>query len=388
MAIEGPLRELSLEDVFQLLELASKTGVLTVRSEQRADQATVHFQNGAIVFARRHRSLRRLGQQLLRAGKLTERELDAGLASQREGSGEKLGRILLEMGSVEKEELYRQLRFQLEEIVYDLMGWEEGYFRFEETSDVVADEGLRIRVESLLMEGARRIDEWSRLEPKIPSLEVTPVLASAEDEGAGPLDLRSDEWEVLAEVDGARDLRQIAADLGRSSFEVAKIVYGLVSMGVVEIEHRPMRGTREQLAERLEVLNRLLEQEDWEEVIRISGELEGSFPERSELPLLAGRALAAQGRTRAATEAFARAVGLDPLSAEANYALGFAAARVGDLERAERAWDAYLRLAGRTPRAALVERALPALRTLEQILAEEQASSGEKTSPGRFTAVE
>lgn len=388
MAIEGPLRELSLEDVLQLLELAGKTGVLTVRSEQRADQATVHFQNGAIVFARRRRSLRRLGQQLLRAGKLTERELDAGLAAQREGSGEKLGRILLEMGSVEKEELYRQLRFQLEEIVYDLMGWEEGYFRFVETSEVVADEGLRIRVESLLMEGARRIDEWSRLEPKIPSLEVTPVLASAEDEGAGPLDLRSDEWEVLAEVDGARDLRQIAADLGRSSFEVAKTVYGLVSMGVVEIEHRLMRGTEEQFAERLEVLNRLLEQEDLEAVIRITGELEGSFPERSELPLLAGRALAAQGRTRAATEAFARAVGLDPLSAEANYALGFAAARVGDLERAEHAWDAYLRLAGRTPRAALVERALPALRTLEQILAEEQASSGEKTSPGRFTTVE
>src|SRR5690606_24243168 len=74
MAIEGSLRELGFQDVLQLLELARKTGVLTLTTERRDDDAEVHFDAGQIVFARRRKSQRRLGQQLIRSGKLTERE--------------------------------------------------------------------------------------------------------------------------------------------------------------------------------------------------------------------------------------------------------------------------------------------------------------------------
>src|SRR5690606_27954423 len=185
------------------LDLARKTGVLTVRSEVRNDEAEIHFDQGQIVGVKQRWSLRRLGQQLLRAGKLTERELERGLELQRETPSKPLGQILMEMGSVTETELRRQLVFQLEESIYDLMGWDEGSFRFEEGEGARPGRGLeiRVRVDSLLMEGARRIDEWSRLEAKVPDAGWIPVLVPTDQMDAAPLDLRPGEWDVLAESD-------------------------------------------------------------------------------------------------------------------------------------------------------------------------------------------
>jgi tetratricopeptide (TPR) repeat protein len=369
MAIEGPLAELSIQDVLQLLELAHKTGVLTVRSERLNDEAIVHLSRGAIVFAVRRRSTRRLGQLLIRAGKLTQRELDRALEMQRSDPTRRLAEILLEMGSVGEEELERQLRFQMEETIYEVMPWDEGYFKFEERGEI-GDQRLlaRVRVESLLMEGARRIDEWTRLEAKVPSPEAVPVLAANADREATPLELRSDEWEVLAEIDGERDVRQLAADLGRSAFDVAKIVYGLISTGVLEVMERQSRIPELELSKTIEDVEGLLTSGRAEEAQKLATQLETSYPERADLAVLTGRALVAQNRMRAATESFSRAVGLDPMSMDAHYLLGFAAIRIGELERATKAWEVFLRLAPNGEPRQLAAQALASLRALTQIV--------------------
>lgn len=369
MPIEGPLNELSLQDVLQLLELANKTGVLTIRSERLNDEAIIHFTRGAIVFAVRRRSTRRLGQLLIRAGKLTQREVDRALELQRLDPTRRLAEILLEMGSVSEEELEHQLRFQMEETIYEVMPWDEGHFRFEERSEMTEQRLLaRVRVESLLMEGARRIDEWARLEAKVGGPDTVPVLASSSDPDYTPLDLRSHEWEVLAEVDGERDIRQIAADLGRSAFDVAKAVYGLMSTGVLDVTERQARIPELELEGTRAAVEKLLQSGRIDEAQKLAGQLEKSYPERADLVLLAGRTLVAQQRMRAATESFSRAVGLDPLSPEAHYLLGFAAIRTGDLERANRALETYLRLVPDGESRQLTEQALSALRALMQIV--------------------
>jgi tetratricopeptide (TPR) repeat protein len=369
MAIEGPLAELSIQDVLQLLELAHKTGVLTIRSDRMNDEAIVHFTRGAIVFAVRRRSTRRLGQLLIRAGKLTQRELDRALEIQRVDPTRRLAEVLLEMGSVSEEELERQLRFQMEETIYEVMPWDEGYFKFEERAELSQQRLLaRVRVESLLMEGARRIDEWARLETKVSSPEAVPSLAPETERETTPLELRSDEWEVLSEIDGERDVRQIAADLGRSAFDVAKIIYGLVSTGVLEVTERHSRIPELELQKAMAEVEVLLKDAKLEEAQKMAAQLETSYPERAELAVLSGRALVAQNRMRAATESFSRAVGLDPLSAESHYLLGFAAIRTGELERATRAWETFLRLAPNGEPRQLAAQALAALRALTQIV--------------------
>ena len=76
MAIEGPLRELGIHDVFQLLDLSRKTGVLRVNSELRHNAGTLYFEAGAIIFAEIRSNPHPLGAALLRAGKITEGDLD------------------------------------------------------------------------------------------------------------------------------------------------------------------------------------------------------------------------------------------------------------------------------------------------------------------------
>jgi tetratricopeptide (TPR) repeat protein len=371
MAIEGPLKELSIQDVLQLLDLANKTGILTVRSESLDDESIIHFSKGQIVFAVRRRSTRRLGALLIRSGKLTQRELDQALELQRKDPTRRLAEILLEMGSISEEELERQLKFQMEETIYEIMSWDEGYFRFEEHAEIAQHRLLaRVRVESLLMEGARRIDEWTRLESKIPDAEAVPMLSPTKEGESTPLDLRPDEWEVLAEIDAERDVAALAADLGRSTFEVAKIIYGLVSAGVVQVKE--MRGAMPEgeLHRAIGQVDEMLRSGRLEEAERMSNELEQTYPESPELALLSGKTLTAQGRMRAATEAFARAVSLDPLLAEAHLALGFSAVRTGELRRAADAWKTYLRLSPNGGQGRVVAEALKHVRALDEILQE------------------
>jgi len=380
MAIEGPLQEMSIQDVLQLLELARKTGILTVTSEQPSDEAEIHFQKGQIVFSKQRYSRRPLGQLLLCAGKITERELERALELQRRDPSQRLGDILVEMGSVAEEEVRRHLRFQIEETLYEVMGWTQGRFRFEERDRTEWNRvRVQVRVDSLLMEGARRIDEWSRLEPRIPSVHAIPVLAPLGD-GDGPvLDLRPEEWEVLAEIDGEQDLRQIAANLGRSTFDVAKIAYGLVSTGVIQIKERPAPLAEDDLQRAVRELEDLLDRGEIEAVVRRAEELQAAYPDRAEFALLAGRALSGQGRMRAATEALARAVALAPLSPDAHFDLGLAAIRTGDLARAAVALDTFLRLGGNGKRREIAGAALAAVRTLNEVLAREVTDDDERT---------
>lgn len=370
MPIEGRLSDLGIQDVLQLLDLTRKTGTCTVHSDKMHDDATIVFERGAIVFAHRRRSLRRLGQQLLRAGKITERELQRALEMQKSGEPRSFAEILLEMGSVQEEDIERHVRFQIEETVYDLMGWEDGQFRFEEQETVpTGNFPLRVKVESLLMEGARRIDEWSKLEPRIPSLEAVPMLSDAVEDVAGPIDLRPDEWEVLAEIDGNRDIRQISAGLGRSSFDVAKIIFGLLTTGVLSIEESAaLRRAHRPLDPSLDELKKLIARADFDAAVKLAEELGHAYPEHGAIPLLGGRAMMGQGRVRAATEAFAKAVALDPLEAEAHYHFGFAAAQIGDFSRAEHAWGNYLRLTPNGGRRSIVAQALEAVRSLNHVL--------------------
>lgn len=371
MPIEGPLKELSIQDVLQMLDLSQKTGVLTVRSQRMGDEAVVHVLDGELVFASRRRSMRLLGQQLLREGKLAPGELERALDLQRRDPKQRLGAILVEMGTVDRRELERQLRFQIEETIYDLMSWDEGYFHFEET-DETPEGPIRIRVDSLLMEGARRLDEWTRLEARVPSADAVPALAPSRN-GPEMIDLRPEEWEVLAEVDGERDLRMIASDLGRSAFDVAKIVYGLASMSVVDVQDRAPPARDEELKPLLAELEQRLADGDLEGAERRARELQKSYPDRAELPLLAGRALAAQRRPRAAAESFDRAVTLDPLSADAHYHLGLAAVKIGELGRAREAWSTFLRLTHTGDRRQHVEEAVTAMDVLKRAV---EAASG------------
>jgi hypothetical protein len=378
MAIEGPLRELGIHDVFQLLDLSRKTGVLRVTSELRDNEGRVYFDNGRVLYATIRSNPHPLGTLLIRAGKITEADLERARGEQSlRGPGPRLGEILVESGAITQRELERQVRFQIEAVVFELMSWREGFFSFEEgdVGAVPAEATVRVSTESLLMEGARRIDEWSRIADKVPHLGVIPVLAQVHDDHPSLLDLLPNEWEVLSAIDGQRDLRAIAQLLARSDFDIAKIAYGLVSTGVVELR-TPARISMsaalpfEDALPFVEQANAALAAGDAEAALGHARAALAADPNNAEAHLAAGRALSRVGRHADASDALRRAAQADPLNPHVQLELGYAAARRGELSTAQSAWEHYLRALPHTPHAGRARAALEAARRLASALEE------------------
>jgi uncharacterized protein DUF4388/tetratricopeptide repeat protein len=349
MAIEGPLRELGIHDVFQLLDLGRKTGMMRVTSDLRHNAGTIHFEDGAIIAAQVRSNPHPLGGLLLRTAKITSADLDQARERQmRHGDSRRLGEILVGMGVISQRELERVVRFQVEEVVFEVMSWQEGYFSFSEgpVTDVPSEAAVRIPVEAMLMEGARRIDEWSLVEKRVPHLGVVPTLAPSVAGDEGELDLLPPEWELLAGIDGQRDIRSLAALLGRSEFDVAKTVFGLESAGVVMLLDpgsviRPRSSGHADVAELLDRAEQAMKVDDLEGARASAEEAAGIKPHDPLVHLLLGRIHLKAKRASDAVDELRRAIRLAPTLAVALRYLGYALAAQGKFVDANEAWDRW-----------------------------------------------
>ncbi|HXY54856.1 MAG TPA: DUF4388 domain-containing protein [Nitrospirota bacterium] len=167
MSLVGRLEDLALPDIFQIISLSKKTGTLLVRS--RKGTGMVVFKGGQVIQAASDSIRDSLGNILVSQGMLTETALSQALALQKEKVDKPLGMILVEMGVVPAQTLETVVRKQIEEIIYDLLAWEEGFFNFE-LGDIASKDNFEIdtqefllksgiSAEYLLMEGTRILDE-------------------------------------------------------------------------------------------------------------------------------------------------------------------------------------------------------------------------------------
>ncbi|HSD26031.1 MAG TPA: DUF4388 domain-containing protein, partial [Vicinamibacteria bacterium] len=229
MAIKGSLREASLPDVVQLLSLGRKTGCLAIADRQNFGY--IYFDDGLITFASIVNRRDRLGDLLVRNGRLAEAELRRAIAIQERDRERKLGEILVTEGLLPREDLERYVRLQIEEAVYFLFTWGQGTFNFEagvrpEGEDLL----VAIPPESLLMEAARRVDEWDLIAKKIPSFDLIFAVDGAKLEGTG-VGLSDEQRRLLPLLDGERDFRQVVEESGLVEFEAGKALYGLLTAG-------------------------------------------------------------------------------------------------------------------------------------------------------------
>ena len=383
MAIEGPLRELGIHDVFQLLDLSRKTGTLTVTSELRDNEGTVWFDGGKVIYATIKSNPHPLGLMLVKSGKVTEADLDRALLIQKtRNDGRRFGEILVELNVISPRELERQVKLQVEEVVFELMSWREGFFSFIErdVTEIPAGATVRVGTESLLMEGARRIDEWSRIADKVPHLAVIPQLADVSDVHAAQLDLLPTEWEMLTMIDGTADLKVIATNLARSEFDVARIAYGLVTTGVISLRMPSRVSMRAMLpvddvTPHVEAAEAALAAGQPEVALVSARHAVNADPSSTTGRLAVARALGRLGRASEALDELRRAAQSDPSNVEVSLQLAFAAARSGQLHEAVDRWTRYLADAPAAPHAARVKAALDAAHRLTALI-EEHAHVG------------
>jgi tetratricopeptide (TPR) repeat protein len=231
MAIKGSLKEASLPDVLQLLALGQKTGCLSIAD--RSNFGYIYFDKGRICYASIVNRRDRLGDILVKHEKITPAHLDAAIQRQAKEHGKKLGEILVSMGVITQADLERYMRVQIEESVYYLFTWTQGTFNFEaEVRPERQDFLVSINPESLLLEGARRVDEWSLIEKKIPSFDLI-FLVDKDRLAISEGQLSDTQQRILRLLDGSRDANQVIEDSGLGEFEIGKALYGLITAGFV-----------------------------------------------------------------------------------------------------------------------------------------------------------
>jgi hypothetical protein len=260
MALEGTLKDFSLADIFQLIGLQRKTGVLTLSGTD--DTVTVTFLEGQVVAADslNKRLENRLGHVLVKKGTINEEQLKRALDIQKE-TLQRLGFILVNYQIISREDLRAALQLQILSVIYRLFRWQDGEYHFSQESTIEYDREnvVPITAESILMEGARMIDEWPIIEKRIRSYEMVmrkkpleqPIVVVDEDD-VDDLDFDDDEAATKAQpsgesirisaaekqtydlVDGSRTVSEIVERSRLTEFETCKNLYELMTRDLVE----------------------------------------------------------------------------------------------------------------------------------------------------------
>ncbi len=266
MALEGTIKDFGLADILQLIGLQRKTGVLTL--EGTGGTVKVKFLGGAVVGAdtseRNFEDL--LGSVLVRTGRITDAQLQESLRIQA-ATLQRLGYILVKQHFISAEDLEEALRIQVTQIVYRLFRWRAGKYEFAPMDHVEYDSEhfQPVSAETILMEGARMMDEWPILERRIKSPSVvfrksaaggaldvplTSVVDSdlelslqdapeqAHDEQA--IRLTPEERDVLHMVDGHASVQDIADMSALAEFDLYRILVDLQNRNLIEVVEAPV----------------------------------------------------------------------------------------------------------------------------------------------------
>ena len=340
MAIKGSLKEASLPDVIQLLFLGRRTGCLALAD--RHNFGTIYFEEGHIVYAAIVNRRDRLGDILVRSGRITAAQLEAAIARQEGDREHKLGEILVELGALKREDLESHMRLQIEEAVYYLFTWTSGTFNFEAGVRPEQEDFLvRINPEYLLLEGARRVDEWSLIEKKIPSFDLIFSVDPAHIGESAP-ELSAEQHRLLPLLDGTRDVQAVIDASGLVEFQVGKALFGLITAGFA---HRV--GTSAAAAPKVND-GRVEEHRNLgvafykaamlDEALREFRRVADLRPTDASAPFYLGLIAVRQARWEEAAAAFTQAAGAAGAKPAALHNLGYALERLGRLEEAEAAY--------------------------------------------------
>lgn len=233
LAMRGDLTDTSVADLCRRLAETEATGSVEIQAD--GGSGRIFFRRGRVYWAMSSAPRARLGDRLVNAALLTEEQLDQALTAQaRSDDGTKLGAILVQQELVTRDVIRVFVQEQILDALFDLMRMASGTFEF--ASGDAAEEKLPvdIPVAQMLVEVSRRQSEWDQIQQAIPDLDHVPDFVT-EGTSSSSASLEPDEFTVLANVDGARSIRELAADLGYSEFEAARIVYGLLLLGVISI---------------------------------------------------------------------------------------------------------------------------------------------------------
>lgn len=198
MAFQGSLKELPLPDIIQLVSVSGKTGKFTLTRD--GDRGFIYLKNGQMVHAL---------------------------------VGDLIG----------------------EEAIYSLAIWNQGDFQFSAGEEPERQTITKSNT-NLLMEAARRLDEWRVLSKKIPSVDYVPELLARENRHE-QVTVNPQEWMLITRIDGNRSIAEIGRSLSMSSFDVAKVLYGMITGELVQLKKKIERDSDRENGELVDLAARI-----------------------------------------------------------------------------------------------------------------------------------
>lgn len=234
MALKGNLRDFSVPQLFNLVNLARKTGTLTVEGPE--DTAWVSFREGKLVYAQRGNEDGTLTGILQKTGRISPRQAKLIRAHAGNKGDKELGLLLINAGYLTQQDILASIRQYVLDVVYDLFTWVDGYFRFD-PGVLPPDDRITIRLdlENVIIEGSRRVREIEQLKEEIPNLDMALDFVDRPGTNIRDVNLNVDEWKVVSYINPKNTIRQIAKANKMSETEIRRIVYGLLQAGLVRI---------------------------------------------------------------------------------------------------------------------------------------------------------
>lgn len=230
MSITGNLKTMELAELMQWLSQSKKTGTMIIDNGTVKKQ--IHFQQGRIISSASTDPKEHLGHFLVSHGFINETELSNAIQMQ-EKTGMLLGKILVTIGAISEEDLNRLLRLKAEESLYDIFSWSEGEFRFlDQQLPERTFIPMNLEVTGLVLEGARRMDEWRRIREVIPSAAALPVALV---DGFDDTGLTAGEKKILDLVDDEHTIEEIALETHASEFHVCRVIFDQVQKKSIKV---------------------------------------------------------------------------------------------------------------------------------------------------------
>ena len=234
MALRGNLRDFTISQLLNLINLAQKTGTLIV--EGPSETAKVFFREGKLAYAQFDHEEGSLAAILHKAKKLNAGQYKSIQQRATQISDKELGLLLINAGYLSQEDILTNLQQYFTDIIQRLFTWVEGFFHFDNDGLPPEDRiSVRLDLEDLIIEGSRQMREWEQLQDEIPSLDMALKFTDRPGTNIRNVNLSVEEWRVVSYINPRNTMKQIASATKMNDLEIRRIVYGLLQAGLVEI---------------------------------------------------------------------------------------------------------------------------------------------------------
>ncbi len=245
--LQGRIERFTLPEILQLIASSRKSGTLGI---QRDDSIVmVYFRDGNVVYGYGPRQTFHLGQLLKERGVITDKQLQEAVNVQAKSENSKrLGEIMIGRNYIDRADLTQVVTRQVEELLYSLLSWQTGSFKFYDNQFPTEEEiTVDLSVENVILEGLRRVDEMNMVRETLPDLEAVYTISASQAGRTRNVSLKAEEWNVMALVDGRRNLNEICKLGSLKRDETLKLLAHLKLAGIITKTERKKETSSPQL---------------------------------------------------------------------------------------------------------------------------------------------